>query len=123
MPALPTHRREPFATAGVLALARQGVIGLDLAVARAQDHVQSRMLRVFAGLLDDSGEAQHVACDVLVVVAVDVVRVHRRRGNVVEGNAGGLLRQAAVFAASGRSLTHVLVQVSGHAVSEPSSVS
>ena len=38
--------------------------------------------------LDDSGQAEHVAGEVLVVVAMDVLRVHRGRRDVVERDAG-----------------------------------
>ena len=46
------------------------------------------MGRVLAEFLDDPGQAEHVAGEVLVVVAVDVVRVHRRGRGVVERHAG-----------------------------------
>ena len=39
-------------------------------------------------LLDDPGQAEHVPGEVLVVVAVDVVRVHRGGRDVVERHAG-----------------------------------
>ena len=46
------------------------------------------MEHVLAELLADAGQAEHVAGQVLVVVAVDVVRVHRRGRGVVERHAG-----------------------------------
>ena len=65
----------------------------DLAVgddpeARTHDHVEAREERGLPCLLDDSRQAEHLPGEVLVVVAIDVLRIHRGGRDVVERHAG-----------------------------------
>ena len=62
-------------------------VGL-IAVAGADDDVEARVSRCLPRLLDDAGQAEHAAGEVLVVVAVDVVGVHGGGRGVVERHAG-----------------------------------
>ena len=56
-----------------------------LTEARTDHDVKPRMQRFLAGLLGDGAEAEHVAGEILVVVAMDVMGVHRGGRGVVNG--------------------------------------